>query len=366
MNLLKELRERAGNSNLTWPLVALLMIMLFNLFYRPEFFSIEVKEGHLFGSLIDILNRGAPLMLLSLGMTLVIATGGIDLSVGPVVAIAGATAAYLIGHGTHGQDITNTPLPLVILAALLIATAGGLWNGLLVSRVGLQPIIATLILMTAGRGIAQLITEGQILTVYYSPYHYIGLGHLLALPFTVFVVAAVFLLFWFLTRRTALGLFIESIGVNDSASFYSGISEKNIKLLVYTLSGFCAGIAGLIVSSEIKSADANNAGLWFELDAILAVVLGGTSLDGGRFSLAGSILGALIIQSLTTTIYSVGVPPEVIMVVKAMVIMAVILLQSKRFRQAFKPIIGAFLSLTRRGRSLLRTTRLPLGESASE
>jgi galactofuranose transport system permease protein len=131
-----------------------------------------------------------------------------------------------------------------------------------------------------------------------------------------------------------LGMFIEAIGINPSSSFHSGINEKNIKLLVYVLCGLCAGVAGLIISSNIKSADANNAGMLYELDAILSVVIGGTSLTGGRFSLIGSLLGALIVQSLITTIYSVGVPPEVTMVVKAIVVLLVSLVQSEHFRKA--------------------------------
>jgi len=190
-------------------------------------------------------------------------------------------------------------------------------------------MVATLVLMVAGRGIAQLITNGQIITVYYSPYFYIGGGYLLGLPFALFIVAAVFLFAWFITRKTAVGLFVEAVGTNASSSFYSGINEKNVKLLAYTFCGLCAGIAGLLISSNVKSADANNAGLWSELDAILAVVIGGTLMSGGRFSLVGSILGALIIQSMTTTIYAFGVPPEVVLVVKAVVVLAVVLLYSE-------------------------------------
>ncbi len=168
----------------------------------------------------------------------------------------------------------------------------------------------------------------QIITIYYEPFFFIGGGYLLGLPFTVFIVAAVFIFAWFMTRRTAIGLFIESVGTNASSSFHSGINEKNIKLLIYTFSGFCAGVAGLIISSNLKSADANNAGLLIELDGILAVVIGGTLMSGGRFSLAGSILGALLVQSVSTTIYSLGVPPEVVQVVKAVVVLTVVLLYS--------------------------------------
>jgi simple sugar transport system permease protein len=238
-------------------------------------------------------------------------------------------AAALIGGAT---GVSQVPLPLVLLAALAVATLCGAWNGLLVSRGGVQPIIATLILMVAGRGVAQLITNGQILTIYYEPYHFIG-GGFLFFPFALYLVIGLFAGVAWLVRRTAVGLFVEAIGNNASASYYSGVNEKNMKLLVYTISGLCAGVAGIIISSNVRSADANNAGLWYELDAILAVVIGGTSLSGGRFSLAGSIVGALIIQSLTTTIYTFGVPAEVALVVKALVVFAVSLLQSERVQQ---------------------------------
>lgn len=318
--------ERLRHSSLFWPLVALALVMLFNLLFTPNFFRLEIKDGHLFGSLVDVLNRGAPLMLMAIGLTAVIATAGVDLSVGAVAAICAAMATRLVGNVT---DVTATPLPLVIMIALGLAILCGIWNGLLVSRANIQPMVATLVLMVAGRGIAQLITDGQIITVYYPPFFYFGAGYLLGLPFTLFIVAAVFLFAWLMTRRTAIGLFVESVGTNASSSFYSGINEKNIKLLAYVFCSFCAGIAGIIISSNVKSADANNVGLFMELDAILAVVIGGTLMSGGRFSLAGSVLGALLIQSVTTTIYAFGVPPEVVLVVKSLVVLFVVLLYSE-------------------------------------
>jgi simple sugar transport system permease protein len=208
----------------------------------------------------------------------------------------------------------------------------GLWNGLLISRIGIQPIIATLILYVAGRGIAQMITNGKIVRVFYDPYYVFGGGYLV-IPISLFIVAGVYLLAWFFTRRTAFGVFLESIGVNANSSRFTGINEKNVKLIAYVLCGLCAGIAGILISSNLKSADGNNAGMWYELDAILSVALGGTALAGGRFSLAGSLIGALIIQTLGTTIYSLGIPPQVILVVKAIVVFLVSMLQSENFRQ---------------------------------
>jgi ribose/xylose/arabinose/galactoside ABC-type transport system permease subunit len=333
----KHLRD----NQLFWPLVALALILIFNLIFVPGFFTLEIKDGHLFGSLIDVVNRGAPLMLLAIGMTMVIATAGVDLSVGAVMAISAGAAAVLINPALGRQligseklieNVTATPLWVVILVALVVSTLCGIWNGLLVSRANIQPMVATLVLMVAGRGIAQLITNGQIITIYYSPYYFVGNGYLLGLPFTLFIVVGVYLFAWLMTRRTAIGLFVESVGINASSSFFSGINEKNIKLIAYTFCGFCAGIAGLIVSSNVKSADANNIGLFSELDAILAVVIGGTLMSGGRFSLLASMVGALIIQATTTTMYALGVPAMAASAIKALVVLIVILLYSEQFK----------------------------------
>jgi galactofuranose transport system permease protein len=329
--------HRLRDNKVFWPVVALGLIMLFNVFFTPGFFKMGIIEGHLYGNLIDILNRGSALMILALGMTMVIATGGVDLSVGAVVAISGATACVLINPmlATHlrqatemTKDITYTPLPLLILTALGISILCGAWNGMLVSFLRIQPMVATLVLMVAGRGIAQLIVNGTIITVYYKPYFFIGNGYIFGLPFTLFIVAAVYVFAWLLTRRTAIGLFVESVGINARSGFFSGINEKAIKMLAYVFCGFCAGIAGLILSSNVKSADANTVGLNIELDTILAVVIGGTLMSGGRFSLMASIVGALIIQATTTTMYAIGVPALAATAVKALVVLIVILLYS--------------------------------------
>ena len=326
---------------LLWPLVTLALILAVNASLNPGFWVLQVRDGHLYGSIIDILNRSAPLMLVALGMTLVIATRGIDISVGAVVAISASVAALMIGgklviNNGVATHVSNYPMPLAILCALLVALVCGLWNGMLVAKIGLQPIIATLILMVAGRGIAQLATGGQIVTVYYAPYFYIGNGFLLGLPFALFIAAAVYLVVHLAVTRTALGLFIQAIGINPAAARLAGVRERLISVCVYAFCGLTAGVAGLVISSNVKSADGNNAGNLMELDAILAVTLGGTLLTGGRFSLAGSLIGALIIQTLTSTIYSIGVPPEINLVVKAVVVFVVMLLQSADFRSAMR------------------------------
>jgi simple sugar transport system permease protein len=202
-----------------------------------------------------------------------------------------------------------------------------------VVKAGMQPIVATLILMVAGRGIAQLLTGGQIITVYYPPFFALGNGFLLGLPVALWIAGSLWAALHLVMSRTALGLFVRSIGGNPEAARVAGVRSASITLCVYTFCGLAAGIAGLIISSNVKSADANNAGQLLELDAILAVTLGGTALTGGRFTLAGTVIGALIIQTLTSMIYSLGVPPEVNLVVKAALVFAVMLLQSAEFRQ---------------------------------
>jgi simple sugar transport system permease protein len=310
------------------PAAALLVLLILDAVLVPGFFRLDIKEGHLYGAVVDILNRAAPLMLAALGMTLVIATRGIDISVGAVVALSGTVAAMLIGGSTPG-----TPMGMALAASLGVALLCGLWNGVLVAGIKLQPIVATLILMVAGRGLAQLLTDGQIVTVYYKPFFFLGGGYLFGLPFSLYLVAAVFVVTMLLMKKTALGLFIQAVGINPVAARLAGLRTATLIILVYVFCSACAGLAGMLITSNIKSADANNAGLLLELDAILAVTLGGTSLAGGRFSLVGSMVGALIIQTLTYTIYSLGVPPEVNMVVKSIVVFVVCISQSGEFRQ---------------------------------
>lgn len=312
---------------LKWPLIALAAALLFNLAFTDGFFAIEVKEGHLYGSLVDVVNRGAPVMLLALGMTLVIATGGVDLSVGAVMAITGAVAALLI-NGGH-------PLPVVYALSLGTALVAGLWNGLLVGFLKVPPIVATLVLMVSGRGIAQLLTEGQHIRFNHPAFEFIGRGHLFGVPFTFTLVSIVFAVLGWICTRTPAGLFIEATGDNERASRYAGVQTRLVQFIAYAVCALCAGLAGLIVTTNVQEADPSNAGLGLELDAILATVIGGTALTGGRFYLAGSLVGALLLQTITTTILTRDdVSANATMVVKAAVIITVCLLQSESFRAA--------------------------------
>lgn len=326
-------------SRMFWPLVILAIMIVFNIIFVNDFLKIEVKNGELFGRIIDIINRSAPLMLMSIGMTMVIATGGTDLSVGSVAAISGALVCSVIGGDFKGA--AQHPFFIAILIALFVSMLCGLWNGLLVGKLGIQPVVATLILYVAGRGIAQLITNGQILTVYYKPFAYLGgFAPGIPIPFSIIIVAVVLTIVMLILKKTALGLFIESVGVNPVSSKFTGISVTKIKILVYTFSGLCAGIAGLIISSMIRAADANNAGLMYEMDAILSVAIGGTSMAGGRFSIGASMIGALIVQSITTTLYAVGIPAQVLPLIKAIVVIAICLVQSEEFR---RKVFGLFM-----------------------
>ncbi|EPM0572756.1 galactofuranose ABC transporter, ATP-binding protein YtfT [Klebsiella aerogenes] len=321
----------------SWPkgmpqIIALLLVLAVDSLVAPHFFQVLLQDGRLFGSPIDILNRAAPVALLAIGMTLVIATGGIDLSVGAVMAIAGATAASM--------TVAGHSLPVVLLAALGAGALAGLWNGILVAVLKIQPFVATLILMVAGRGVAQLITSGQIVTFDSPALSWLGSGSLLLLPTPVIIAVAALLLFWLFTRKTALGMFIEAVGINIRAAKNAGVNTRIVVMLAYVLSGICAAIAGIIVAADIRGADANNAGLWLELDAILAVVIGGGSLMGGRFNLLLSVVGALIIQGMNTGILLSGFPPEVNQVVKAVVVLCVLIVQSPRFIGLLKGVRG--------------------------
>lgn len=297
------------------------LVALVSLFF-PGFLDLDLSDGRLVGPVIDILKRGAPVALLAIGMTLVIATGGIDLSVGAIMAICGAVAAAAIAAGWG--------LVPALLLALAAGALAGLWNGVLVALVGIQPFVATLILMTMGRGIAQLITEGRILTFTHEGFAWFGSGNFAGLPVPAWLWLLAGIGTAALMRRTALGLLIEAIGINRRASALAGVNATVLLVAVYVAAGLCAALAGIVVTADIRGADANNAGLWLELDAILAVVIGGNSLLGGRFSIIAALLGAMIIQTINTGIVLAGFPSEYNLVIKAVLVLVILVLQSPR------------------------------------
>ncbi|MGX5682467.1 ABC transporter permease [Schumannella luteola] len=322
--------KRIVKNRLFWPVLALLALIVINTIARPSFVSITVQNGQLYGPLIDILRNSAPLMLVALGMTIVIATRGIDLSVGAVMAVSGAVALTIIEGSTDPNGLGTVLVAIVV--GVLVALVLGVWNGFLVAVVGIQPIIATLVLMLAGRGIALLITGGFITTINSEPYKFMAQGYVLGLPFALYVSMAAVVVVALLERRTALGVLTEAVGINPEASRLAGVRSRGIIWGAYAASGLLAGLAGILYSSNIMAADANAAGLYIELDAILAVVLGGTSLMGGKFSLAGTVVGVFTIQTLKSTITFLGVPPAVSPLFLAIVVVIVVLVQSQRLR----------------------------------
>ncbi len=328
-------------SKIFWAVMAELVILLVSVALRHDFLKVVINEqtGMLYGVPIDILNRSSEITIIAMGMTLVIALGGTDLSVGALVAVSGAMALKflrwdVLEYPTPG-DYTIMPFYLVILVPLVVCTVMGAFNGVLISKLGMQPIIATLILMVAGRGIAQIATNGKQFTTMYTPFQQIAQGYFLKLPMPILITAVVVLLVALFTRRTSFGMFVESVGVNPSASRVSGLRSSRIILIAYMLTGLLSGISGLIYSSRISSCDSNNAGVNNEMNAILAVVIGGTSMAGGKFSLAGTVIGSLIIQTIVSLVYFFGVVSEAIMAFEAMIIAVVIVLQSEPVRKAF-------------------------------
>jgi len=421
--------KRITTSSMFTPLLVLALILLFNVIVQPGFLSVEVREGVMRGGLINTLNRSVPVMLLAIGMTLVISTGGVDLSVGSVLAIGSAVAITLIrGDDASPTENTAMALGLVVIITLLVGVVCGLWNGVLVAKIGMPPIIATLIFMVAGRGLTQNITGERSVTTGHLPFSVIangstsvsivpyalwyvmiafsvllmlyksrlihkilgkeeklaappkttktdskessgspgiiikilsGIGifiknNIIALcilafgifglvayyflyvpgiPNQIWIALVVFLIFWFFTRRTALGLFIESVGANRSAARLSGIKSSTILIVIYAVSGLCAAIAGILSASNVRVIEPMNTGRDMELDAILAVVLGGTNMKGGKFNLGGSCVGAIILMALTQTMTFYGVNVESTMWIKAVVIVIIILIQSPTTRK---------------------------------
>ena len=341
-----------------WPLLALGLLLAFNGVFTAGFFHVGTADGRLYGTPVDVLHYAAPIVVLALGMTLVIATGGVDLSVGATMAIAGTVAAACVrGPVDSGGLPTGHGLPVfvAVVAAVAAALACGAWNGLLVAVFNIQPIVATLILMIGGRGIAELVSSGQpiTLTQFGTPLawlHYVVGGGgwvsrrlLYPVPLDVLWATLAILIVAVLTRRTALGLFLESVGNNAVASRYAGVNATLVKFVAYVTCGVTAGLAGLLVVGDQNSA-ALGLGNAKELDAILAVSLGGTALAGGRFSLAGSVVGAVIIGTLfqtvaLTRIAGRQIPNEWFAVAEAIVILVVCLLQSDVLRARISGLV---------------------------
>lgn len=320
------------------PVICLIAVLLINLITTPDFFKISLNNGVLYGYLIDVINRASELVILAVGMTLVTAaSGGQDISVGAVMAVAAAVCCQILSGGEASATAFQNPVILAVMAALLASVLCGAFNGFLVAKLHIQPMVATLILFTAGRGIGQLVTQGQITYVRVESYKVLG-GYLpnCPIPTPIFLAIIVTVIVYLVLNKTALGLYIESVGINGSASRLVGLNSTLIKFLTYVICGLLAGIAGLAASSRIYSADANNIGLNMEMDAILAVALGGNMLGGGKFSLMGSVIGAYTIQALTTTLYAMNVSSDQLPVYKAIVVIIIVTLQSEIVKKFFE------------------------------
>jgi galactofuranose transport system permease protein len=301
---------------------ALILLVLFNVVFTNDFVSSRTLNVNL--------TQVAPTLIVAIGMTLVIATGGIDLSVGSLMAISGSVAALILLSGSSLLESDAVAIPLAFIVPVLVAGAFGLFNGALITRFKLQPIIATLILFIAGRGIAQVITNGQLKAFKEPTFQYIGLGKPLGIPFQVIIAAVIVAAAWFTLRRTTFGRYILALGGNERAAELGGVLVNRVKFAVYGISGLCAGIAGLIAIAINSSSDANRVGLNAELEAIAAVAVGGTALTGGQATIIGTVIGALIIQLLRFTLLSHGVPAAVALIVQAGIIIAAVALQRQR------------------------------------
>lgn len=317
--------SRLLQSRAFWPLAGLALLLAYCFFFDPGFFVISSRDGNLYGPILSIVRFAVMVMFIAIGMTLVIATGGVDLSVGSVMAVVGALVASLALKFDPGS-------PALLGAAAGAALVIGLFNGTMVAYAGVQPIIATLIMMVLGRGVALAITGGIPLEVHDKLVLFMGKGYFLGLPVQIVLVLAFFLLTSLACRKTAAGLFIEAVGDNETASRLSGINARGIKLLVYVFSAMCAAVAALVYIGDVGRVEPDQLGQLLELDAITAVVVGGTVLTGGRFTLLGSLIGALLIQTLTTVLIRAGMPSNVAPVPKALVIITVCLMQSPKLR----------------------------------
>ena len=335
--------KKVTKARLFLPVFSMILVMLINVIYDIScgnapfnFFIITIRNGFLYGRLIDVLNRGSEVAILAIGMTLVVsASAGTDISVGSVMSLyAGVCCMTLAGFGSTNVSAYKHPLLVGIGFGLLVCTFCGCLNGFFVAYLNIQPMVATLILWSAGRAIGLLLCNSQIVYVRVPSFQKIG-AYTGFMPTPIIVAACCIAVAAIILKSTALGTYIQSVGINKKASRISGFDSAKIILLCYAISGLCAGLAGMVATSRIYSADTNNIGLNMEMDAILSVAIGGNSLGGGRFSLAGSIIGAYTIQAITTTLYALGVSSAQAPVFKSLVIILIVVIQSEPVKQYF-------------------------------
>lgn len=299
-------------------LLALVVMVVALSFASEQFLTIP--------NLRNILLQISVNLCLSIGMTLIILTGGIDLSVGAILGLSGAVAAGLLKNGMAlnfaGVQIQFTPFGAII-AGIFIGLALGWFNGMAITRFKLPPFVATLGMLSIGRGLTMLWTNGFPITALGPTFGFIGAGFWLGVPTAIWISAALVGLFYFISIHTKLGRFIYAVGGSEKAAAFAGLRVNNIKVWVYTLGGGLAAVAGLILTARLDAADPK-AGLGYELDSIAAVVIGGTSLSGGRGSILGTVLGCLIIGVLNNGLVLMEVSPFWQQVIKGFVILAAV------------------------------------------
>ena len=341
INKIKDSLKKLLQSQLAIPIIALTVLVLFNLIRDPAFFSIAIKKNNfgntvLSGNLISILNGASELAILAVGMTLITsATKGQDISIGAAAAIAGSVFVKILRANT-----INVPVILAaIIFACFVATLFCLFNGLLIAKFNIQPMIASLILYTAGRPIAYWINGGATPNVESPLLKYIGgfIPHI-AVPTPILIVITFIILINLLLKKTTLGLYIQAVGINERAAKLNGINPVFMKMIVFVILGICVTLAGSMNVCRIGLINHETILLDIEMDAILAVAIGGNSLGGGKFKLSGSILGAYIIQALTTTLYALKVPSTSVRAYKAVVIITIVILGSPVVKSWFKQI----------------------------
>jgi ribose transport system permease protein len=302
-------------------LAALVALIAFNFAFTNHFASIQ--------TLYVNLTQVATIVIVGVGMTLVIATGGIDLSVGSLMAISGALAPIIFLGKIYPIGEIHVAVGIAMVVAILVAGAFGWFNGWLITRFRIQPIIATLVLFIAGRGIAQVSTNGNLQPFKVPEFQWIGLGRPFGVPVQVAIMLVMVAAAVWVLKSSLFGRHILAIGGNERAARLAGVPVASVKRWVYCISGLCAGVAGLVAIAINSSSDANLVGLGMELDAIAAVAVGGTLLSGGRATVAGTLIGALIIQLVRYTLLANGVPDDVAKLAKAALIVAAVWLQGR-------------------------------------
>ncbi len=322
------------------PVAALAVLILFNLIADPSFFRIGIEQNNagnpvLSGNLISILDYGSELAILAIGMTIVTAaTGGQDISIGSAIAIAGAVILRILCGTESAPETMKAPIIVAFLVACVVSMFFGAFNGMLVSVFKIQPMVATLILFTAGRSIAAWINSNRLPIVNEVEFTYFG-GNIpgIALPTPFFIAVACVIIIALVLKFTNLGLYTQAVGINAKSSRLNGINPTFIKFLSFVILGLCVAVAGLIKVSRVSSINYSTIAKDIEMDAILAVALGGNALSGGKFSMTASILGAYVIQFLTTTLYKFKVPSNALPAYKAIVVIILVVLSAPVVRE---------------------------------